>query len=220
MREADQISTLQGVLPIRCAPLGKVSRPGCAPRQDEGVLLLVITGPIASGKSKLARAVAQEFEAVGIQAAVVDLDLVYEMLDPGRAPKTNGTKWGQARRLAARLADALLAEGADVIVEGDFLTPAARREFERALASRVEPRFVTLRVSFDLAFERVQRDPTRGLSRDQAFLRDHYVETAAALRDAPVTDLAVDTGVVSISEAARAVAEWALPHDRVGRKSV
>jgi adenylylsulfate kinase-like enzyme len=66
------------------------------------VLVVVITGPIASGKSTLGRAVAEEFKAVGTQAAVIDLDLMYEMLDPSRAAKTDETKWTQARRVTAR----------------------------------------------------------------------------------------------------------------------
>jgi shikimate kinase len=180
-------------------------------RQDGFVVLVVITGPIASGKSTVGRAVAREFEAAGAKAAVIDLDLVYEMLDPGRAAKTDEAKWAQARRLSARLADALLAEGLEVIVEGDFLTAAALGQFVEALASRVQPRFVMLRVSFDLALRRAQLDSTRGLSRDPTFLRKHYETTAAAVRDAPSTDLALDTGALPISKAAHAVAAWAAP---------
>jgi adenylylsulfate kinase-like enzyme len=48
------------------------------------VFVLVITGPIASGKSALGRAVAVELAAAGVSAPVIDLDLVYEMLDPAR----------------------------------------------------------------------------------------------------------------------------------------
>jgi len=44
-------------------------------------MVIVICGPIASGKSTVARAVARSFEHLGTQAAVVDLDLVYEMLE-------------------------------------------------------------------------------------------------------------------------------------------
>jgi hypothetical protein len=107
-----------------------------------------------------------------------------------------------------------------VIVEGDFLTSIARREFEQALAPWVKSRFVTLRVSFDLAYERAERDATRGLSRDRTFLQDHYNSVAASLHDVPSTDLVIDTGVVGVSEAARAVATWALRHDDAGRRAV
>lgn len=179
--------------------------------QDGLMVVIVITGTIASGKSTLARAVAQTFEGAGRKAAVVDLDLVYEMLDPARAVKANHAIWAQARRVSARVADALLAEGTDVVVvEGEFLGSAARGELLDALSSRVEPRFVTLRIAYERALERAQSDPTRGLSRSPEFLRKHYRETARAVRDTPQTDLVVDTGVVGISEAAREIAEWVL----------
>jgi predicted kinase len=173
------------------------------------VFLTVITGPIASGKSTLALAVARELEAAGVRTAVIDLDLVYEMLDPGRAAKDDQAKWSHARRLAARLTDALLAEDTAVVVEGDFLTTTERLEFVAALTSPVHPRFVTLRVSFDIALQRARADPTRGLSQDPTFLREHYETTATAIRQAPSTDLTLDTGMTGISEAAAAVATWA-----------
>jgi chloramphenicol 3-O-phosphotransferase len=113
--------------------------------------------------------------------------------------------------VSARLADALLAERLAVIVEGDFVTANSREQFIGALASLAQPQFVMLRVSFDLALKRAQADPTRGLSRDPAFLRQHYEATAAAVHDASSTDLALDTGVVPIAEAARTVADWAMP---------
>ena len=174
------------------------------------MLLVVITGLIASGKSTLARAVKQQIEANGIEAAVIDLDLVYEMLDPAALAKNDREKWRQARRVTARLADAFLGEGLAVLVEGEFLTAAARREFTDAVSSQVKPRFVTLRISFDVALQRAQLDATRGLSRDPDFLRDHHEATAAAVRDVPATDLTLDTGEVGISEAAGVVAQWAL----------
>jgi predicted kinase len=171
-------------------------------------MLVVVSGPIASGKSTLARAVAREFEARGFRAAAVDLDLVYEMLDPHGAPKSDLEKWAQTRRVSARLASALLAEDVYVIVEGDFSMAKQRAEFVEALAPGVEPRFVTLRVPFELALERARLDPTRGSSRDPSFLRQHYERTTAAVRDTPQTDLVLDTGAIGIVDAARVVADW------------
>jgi adenylylsulfate kinase-like enzyme len=57
------------------------------------MIAVVITGPIASGKSTLGRAVAVELADRGSDAAVVDLDLVHEMLDPGGGPKTDAARW-------------------------------------------------------------------------------------------------------------------------------
>ena len=50
---------------------------------------MVISGPIASGKSALGRAVAAQLEeAEEVATAVIDLDLVYEALDRDDARKT------------------------------------------------------------------------------------------------------------------------------------
>jgi uridine kinase len=49
--------------------------------------VIVICGPIASGKSTVARAVARLFECRGRKAAVTELDLVYEMLEHRGAAK-------------------------------------------------------------------------------------------------------------------------------------
>jgi adenylylsulfate kinase-like enzyme len=174
-------------------------------------MLLVITGPIASGKSSLARAVACEFGKRGQRAAAVDLDLIYEMLDPARAPKTDAARWAEARRISARLAAALLAEDVAVVLEGEFLTRAQRMNLIEQLPPGVEPRFVMLSVSFEVALERATNDETRGLSRDPGFFRNHYAATVDVLGDVPPADLVVDTGATEIEEAACAVADWALP---------
>jgi len=130
-------------------------------------ILLVICGPIASGKSTVARAVARLFQDQGADAAAIDLDLVYGLLEHQGAPKEGLPIWSRARRAAAALTDALLDDGGGVIVvEGDFLLEDERAAFSRALRSSVKPVFATLHVSIDVALERVQMDSTRGISRD------------------------------------------------------
>ena len=173
-------------------------------------MLIVISGAIASGKSTVARALAQEFERRGWTAAAIDLDVVYDMLEPSGAPKNQPLKWLRARRAAAALTNALRADAIGVvIVEGDFLTARERAEFLDALGARPEISFVTLRVAFDVALERVEDDPTRGISRDRAFLRHHYDVTETAMRNRPPTGLTLDTGSIGVDEAARSIAEWA-----------
>ena len=61
--------------------------------------------------------------------AVIDLDLVYETLDPRRRTKDNPDLWAQARRVAGRLATALLAENRCVVAEGEFARDQALDEF-------------------------------------------------------------------------------------------
>ena len=82
--------------------------------------VFIISGPIASGKSTVAQALVAESRASGSSAAVVDLDLVYRMLDDGRLMSDPGTS-RLARRAAAALVDQYLVDRIQlVIVEGDF----------------------------------------------------------------------------------------------------
>jgi predicted kinase len=173
--------------------------------------LIVISGPIASGKSTTARLLARELGRSGTTAATIDLDVVCDMLEHKTAGERDAANWIHARRAAAHLARGFLADGVVVvIVEGDFLRANDRAAFLEMVQS-AKPRFVTLRISFETALRRVQTDPTRTLSRDPAFLRRHYEESEAALLDAPGTDLMLDTESLTADEAVGTIAAWAYP---------
>lgn len=135
--------------------------PACPDRQTPGVTVVLISGPIASGKSTLGRALAARLrESEGGQAAVIDLDLIYEMLDPEKRPKTNAAIWSAARRAAGRLADGLLAEGGSVVVEGDLAGDRALGELVGELPPGADVWLVALEVSFATGFDRATNDPT------------------------------------------------------------
>jgi shikimate kinase len=171
----------------------------------------VIGGPIASGKSTLARSVARAFERRGLAVATIDLDLIYEMLEHTRAPKTHAAVWSRARRTAGALTDALLADGVDVVIaEGDFLDEPARQEFVSMLQDEATFRFVTLSVDLETALLRVQQDPTRGISRDRSFLTRHYEELAETLGRRPERDLCLDTAVLTVEQATGSIVEWSV----------
>jgi predicted kinase len=172
--------------------------------------LILIGGPIAGGKSTLARAVARLLVARGRPAAAIDLDLVYEMVDPTGAPKDDPAAWTAARLAAGSLADALLADGYAVVVEGDLLTAAERRELLGRLRRPVEPLCVTVRAPIEAALVRVASDPTREASKDPVFLRRHYEELAPLLAERPAGDLVIDTAAVDVEAAAARVVERAL----------
>jgi shikimate kinase len=172
-------------------------------------VLIVISGPIASGKSTTSRLLARELGRSGTTAATIDLDVVCDMLEHTTAEERQAGNWIHARRAAAHLARAFLIDGVVVvIVEGDFLRAEDRAAF-LGVVRPAKPMFVTLRISFATALRRVQTDPTRTLSRDPAFLRRHFEESEAALRDAPTTDLMLDTESLTADEAVRAIAAWA-----------
>lgn len=173
-------------------------------------VLIVISGPIASGKSAVARAMAREFEQRGRSAARIDLDVVYEMLEHSTGRKDDDAKWLAARRAAAALTDSFLATGADVvIVEGEFFAAKDRDAYLRCLRTEVEERFVTLTVSVDEAVRRAEGDATRTVSRERAFLRRQYAAVQPALEETPSTDLLLDTERLTAGEAARVIARWA-----------
>jgi shikimate kinase len=174
------------------------------------MFVAVIGGPIASGKSSLSRATAARLgEVGGGEAAVIDLDLIYEMLDPrarsGRA-KSDDRLWSQARRVAGQLTTSLLAERRDVVVEGNFAADRSLAEFERELPADVRLRLVLLEIDFETTLRRTEADATRGLSKDPTFLLRHYEAFPAEWRHRDV--LRLDTGALSLAEASDALFTW------------
>lgn len=90
--------------------------------------------------------------------SVIDLDLVWVMVQR-TAPELPIDGWPLARRGVALLTNTFLDSGMEiVIIEGPFGTE--RDSLHRFLAADLDPQFVTLRVSFDEAWRRVERDPT------------------------------------------------------------
>lgn len=171
------------------------------------MLVVVIAGPIASGKSALGREVASRLQGSSRQGgSVIDLDLVYEMLDPHRRSKDDLAIWTQARRIAGRLASVLLAEEFAVVAEGDFATDRELREFETELPENADVRLVMLTASPDTALERARADATRGASKDRAFLFRHYAGFTPGWKGRDV--LRLDTGSMALPETAQAVVEW------------
>jgi shikimate kinase len=174
------------------------------------MLVVVIGGPIASGKSSLGRATAARLEELdGAEVGVIDLDLIYEMLDPqggsGRA-KNDGRLWSQARRVAGQLSAVLLTEGRHVVAEGNFAEDQSLAEFERALPAVARLRLVMLDVDFDTALHRTQADASRGLSKDPVFLSTHYGLFSSQWREREVLQL--NTGALSLTDATEAVIAW------------
>ena len=70
-------------------------------------MLIVISGPIASGKSTVARELARDLEQVGTRAEVIDLDLLHDMLIADGSMSDDST-WTLARRAVATLANTFL----------------------------------------------------------------------------------------------------------------
>jgi adenylylsulfate kinase-like enzyme len=171
-------------------------------------VVIVITGPIASGKSTIAQALARELEQSGVRAAVIDLDLVHDALPETLAG--DDSSWTVARRNAAATANLLAADGVTVVIaEGSFNSPDDRSTFARDLRSDRDPLYVTLQVSFEEALRRALRDPTRGRSRDPEFLGAHFDARRDALANPPTTDIVIDTERTTATAAAATIARLA-----------
>jgi chloramphenicol 3-O-phosphotransferase len=167
-------------------------------------VLIVITGPIASGKSTLARRVAAELEERGRSTAVIDVDVLYDMLQHDRAVQDGTARWRAARNAAAVLAGSFARDGIEVvIIEDDLGTPTERADLLGSLPS--EALVVTLRVGYETALLRARADPSRGVSRDPAFLRPYYTARSTLLEMAG--DLAIDTEATTVADAAHLITE-------------
>jgi predicted kinase len=167
--------------------------------------LVVISGPIASGKTVVSEALGAACRERGLAAAVIDLDVVYEMLDH-RYPWADPAVWQRARRLQGGMAAASFACGIEVVVlEGAFWTEVERGELSEQLPRGIEPQFVTLRVSFPEALRRVSGDPSRRLSRDHGFLAEAHAKFNAL----PLvsSDLMLDSEAEDASTLARVILE-------------
>jgi adenylylsulfate kinase-like enzyme len=170
--------------------------------------VVVITGPIASGKSTIARELAWELERLHVRAEVIDLDLVHDRLTVDGSRSDDST-WTLARREAATAANAFLEDGvAVVIAEGSFNVPSDRAAFAQHLRPGSDLVFVTLRVSFEEALRRAQGDPTRGVSRDRQFLAAHFAARGDALGAVPATDIVIDTERTTPAGAAERIGRW------------
>jgi adenylylsulfate kinase-like enzyme len=177
-------------------------------------VVIVITGPIGSGKSTVAGEVARELERLDIRAAVIDLDLVYDRLVATGSTSGDAT-WTVARTETATIANAFLEEGvAVVIAEGSFNVPSDRAAFAQHLRPGSELVFVTLRVSFEEALRRAQGDPTRGRSRDPQFLGEYFAVRRDVLEAVPATDIVIDTERTTPDAAAATIARLVGPFAR------
>ena len=160
--------------------------------------LIVITGPIASGKSTVADALAARLADDGRSVAVADLDDLVESI---RAPLDRFDEmWLTARRVHGHLVAAWMSGGMDVVVAHG---PIFTREDEGLLLDGlpgVIPRRVLLRTPFAVAAERVALDPTRVVSKDLTFLRSTYDAFEALISGPSSYDDDFDTSLTPVPQ--------------------
>ena len=153
-------------------------------------MVIAVTGPIASGKTTLCVALARELRRRSRTVVRIDTDEVYEQLEERGTTAGRAETWERARRLACAFAAAALDEVEFVVIEGALPADAV---------------VVALQTTIDTALVRVDADPTRGVSRDPAVLREAY----ASFAPDGEPGLVVDTGTTSVEDAVGLVLERA-----------
>lgn len=153
--------------------------------------LVLIVGPIASGKSSVARELADRFRKAGRPAATVDLDDVVAMM--GGFAGLSEERFRQAQTVFGQLVGAWLREGIDVIAHGPLFQPHEDLALTSGLPQGVAPRRVLLQASYATAVERVRGDSARTLSRDLDLLRRTYTRVDELLPTMPASEWVFDT---------------------------
>ena len=152
----------------------------------------MINGPIAAGKSTVAQALGPRLRQDGHPTAVVDLDELYSMMSA--KPMGRSQIWHRARLAAAALTDCFLSSGIEVVVvEGPFWDKSERGPFLNALMWSGVPLFVTLLVSYEVAYRRAQGDSGRTPSRCPDFLRRNNDQFAARFVPLTASDVVLDS---------------------------
>jgi shikimate kinase len=167
--------------------------------------LLIVTGPIGSGKSSVTKMLAERFREAGRSAAVVDLDEIVAML---HAPLENVEQsWERAREVHGRLVGEWLSSGVDaVIVDGPFYSQSETAALMQCVPTRIAARRVMLLATYEVALERVAPDPSRGVSKDPVILRLKYEEFARELPSIDPCEWTFDTAECSIGDIVNTVA--------------
>jgi shikimate kinase len=154
--------------------------------------LVVLIGPIASGKSTVARKLIDQLVSDGFTAARTEVDEMAAMIQaPGGLTIEH---WHQAHVVHGALVAGWLGTLVNVVVaEG----PIYSRREANALMTRVPVDTKLLRVllwtSFHSALERVKDDPARGLSRDRQFLQAAHERFWSVRPQIDPFDLTFDT---------------------------
>jgi len=134
--------------------------------------LVMISGPIAAGKSALAGELVTALRAEGFSVVGTDLDTVAEMALPTLPD------WEWAHSIHAQLVGAWLRTGIDIVVdEGTSSLAEVHQVLDRA-PEGTTVLHVVLTADYDASLARASGDPSRGISKDPAFLRAAHDEYA------------------------------------------
>lgn len=158
--------------------------------------LVLIIGPIASGKTTLANDLAAGLRSLGEAVAVIGLDTVAEMALPTL------DDWTWAHEIHGQLVGAWLGTPIPTVIAEGPETPAEIAQIMRYVDRDTRVLKVLVTTEYETALARAGADPTRGLSKDPRFLRQMYDRFEMAQPEIRY-DLRFDTGATPTSEIVR-----------------
>jgi shikimate kinase len=168
--------------------------------------LVVVTGPIASGKSVVSCALADRLNTEGLSVAIADLDDSVAKIDASL--RLSELIWEQARVQHREFVGQLLSSGVDVVIaHGPFYCANETTALMRKVPAGTVVRRAMLLATYEVALERVAGDSKRGLSKDPIFLQSAYQRFLGLLPDIELCDWTVDTTMNSVGEIVGTISE-------------
>lgn len=172
--------------------------------------LVMIVGPIASGKSTVAADLGARFRAAGRHVAVLDLD--DHVMTIGGFVGLEPVRFATSVVVFGDLVGAWLREGFDVIAHGPFFQGDEDAAVVRTAPIGTEILRVELRCTYQVALERVTADAARRhLSANAEFLRNTYDRFGDLRPLMHPADHVFDTTVTGWEDIAGALARVLLP---------
>jgi shikimate kinase len=133
----------------------------------DGRLLVLISGPVASGKTTAAKGLAMIARRYGHNAAAIDIDDVVEMVAGNDWSRVTRKDRVLATQVASAIVGKLFASGVELVaVAGSTLSNSEWDDLYEPLNPKPKPFYVLLRVSAEEALRRAQGDPQRVHTKD------------------------------------------------------
>jgi shikimate kinase len=168
-------------------------------------VLVLISGPIASGKTTAILGLASLARQWGLPAAAIDIDELVEMT-AGDWSQANEGHRRLAWQLASVLIDKLIQSGIVLIaVGGSTLSPKEWDELLKRIETAPQTLYVRLRVSFEEALQRARSDPDRVSTKDGTFLAQQYKRLDWTGVDEP--DISIETDDLLPGDVASQIAQ-------------